>query len=235
MNSELQMLLDLQKLDLQIAELSRRSETVPLEIQRIDQLLEENQLELERLRQRVEEFRKKRRSLEGETDLLRQKLSKYKDQLMAVKTNKEYQAVLHEIALVEQEIGQSEDRILDAMLAADEAAKEAEGIEKGLREHGQEIHDKRAELVQSAAEARSEIENAKVNRTALAGNIPLELKEMYDRIAGARGGIALAAARDQSCQICHVRMRPQLFSEIKTNQRIVTCESCNRILYYSPD
>jgi len=44
----------------------------------------------------------------------------------------------------------------------------------------------------------------------------------------------MAAARDQSCQICHVRMRPQLFSEIKTNQRIVTCESCNRILYYSP-
>ncbi len=235
MNSELQMLLDLQQLDLRIAELSRRSETVPQEIQRIDQLLEENQLELERLRQRVEEFRKKRRSLEGETDLLRQKLSKYKDQLMGVKTNKEYQAVLQEIALVEQEIGQSEDRILDAMLAADEASKEAAGIEKGLRDNEQEIHDKRAELVQSAAEAQSQIEEAKLTRIALAGTIPLELKELYDRIAGARGGVALAAARDQSCQICHVRMRPQLFSEIKTNQRIVTCESCNRILYYSPD
>ncbi len=235
MNSELQMLLDLQRLDLQIAELSRRSETVPREILRIDQLLEENQLELERLRQRVEEFRKKRRGLEGDTELLRQKLSKYRDQLMGVKTNKEYQAVLQEIALVEQEIGRSEDRILDAMLAADEATQEAEGIEKKLRENEREIHDKRAELVRSAEEAQSEIEQAKVHRNALVDTIPLELKEQYDRIASARGGVALAAARDQSCQICHVRMRPQLFSEIKTNQRIVTCESCNRILYYSPD
>ncbi len=235
MDSGLRKLMALQNIDLQIAELAKRAQNIPAEVRAIDQMLEQNQLELERLRQRVEEYGKTRRSIEGETELLRQKLAKFKDQLMSVKTNKEYQAVLHEISLAEQEISRAEDRILEAMLAADEAASEASGIEKDLHDHGREIQDRRRELLDFQASSEGEIERLRSQRAAVAAEVPEDLMGLYARIASARNGLAMAEARDQSCQICHVRMRPQLFNELKTNQRIVTCESCNRILYFSPD
>ena len=42
------------------------------------------------------------------------------------------------------------------------------------------------------------------------------------------------ATRDGLCSACHVRLRPQVFQEIRRNDQIIQCFSCNRILYYIP-
>ncbi|HZM52888.1 MAG TPA: C4-type zinc ribbon domain-containing protein [Vicinamibacteria bacterium] len=36
------------------------------------------------------------------------------------------------------------------------------------------------------------------------------------------------------CQVCHVKLRLQLYSDLKRNEEIVQCPACNRILYYEP-
>ena len=46
--------------------------------------------------------------------------------------------------------------------------------------------------------------------------------------------IAVAEARDGLCVVCHVRLRPQVFNEVRRNDGIVQCDSCTRILYYVP-
>jgi predicted nucleic acid-binding Zn-ribbon protein len=46
-----------------------------------------------------------------------------------------------------------------------------------------------------------------------------------------RGGIGVAAAREEACVICNVRMRPQIFQNVRRNESIITCDSCSRILY----
>jgi predicted nucleic acid-binding Zn-ribbon protein len=84
-----------------------------------------------------------------------------------------------------------------------------------------------------AAQAESEILVLQKERGQLEGEMPEELTQQYQKIASVRKGVALAEARDQSCQGCHVKLRPQLFTEIRTNQRIITCENCNRFLYYA--
>jgi predicted nucleic acid-binding Zn-ribbon protein len=42
------------------------------------------------------------------------------------------------------------------------------------------------------------------------------------------------ATRDGLCSACHVRLRPQVFQEVRRNDQIIQCASCNRILYYVP-
>jgi predicted nucleic acid-binding Zn-ribbon protein len=44
----------------------------------------------------------------------------------------------------------------------------------------------------------------------------------------------VAEARDGVCTLCHVRLRPQVFNEIRRNAQIIQCESCGRILYFVP-
>jgi RNase P subunit RPR2 len=62
--------------------------------------------------------------------------------------------------------------------------------------------------------------------------LPPEILELYERVRKARRGLALAEARDGCCTACNVRLRPQVYNEVRTNESVVTCESCSRILYY---
>ena len=41
----------------------------------------------------------------------------------------------------------------------------------------------------------------------------------------------VSAARDYVCEVCKVRIRPQVFQEIKKNDQIIACDACQRILY----
>ena len=42
------------------------------------------------------------------------------------------------------------------------------------------------------------------------------------------------ATRDGLCSLCHVRLRPQVFQQERTNDQIIHCDICQRILYYIP-
>jgi len=36
------------------------------------------------------------------------------------------------------------------------------------------------------------------------------------------------------CQQCHVKLRPQMYVDLRKNETIQQCPSCSRILYYEP-
>ena len=232
-NSELQILIRIQQLDLKIVELQERNEQIPQKIQTFKQRLEASRRTVEESVTSAKERDKERRGLEGEVDSLREKLSRYQTQLMEVKTNKEYQAMLHEIDSVEQEIVGREDKILEAMVAVDEWKEKLRRARLQLDEEEKEVSGKTSELEAFTARAEGEIDKLREEKSQLLGEIPSGLIQQYERIASARYGVALAEAKDQSCQACHVKLRPQLFNDLKTNQFIITCESCNRILYHA--
>jgi predicted nucleic acid-binding Zn-ribbon protein len=85
-----------------------------------------------------------------------------------------------------------------------------------------------------AERARLEAERAarQDSRTAILKDIPGELFDDYKRIAKTRGGIAMAEAIEERCQVCMVRLRPQVFQELRMGEKIFHCESCRRILYF---
>lgn len=231
-NSELQTLIHLQEVDLKIMRLQERIKQIPREIEALDEGLQASRYDFAQVGKNIEEKNKERRRLEGDVELLRQKLSKYKTQLMEVKTNREYQAMLHEIDAVEKEIRAKEDLILEGMVAAEEWEKELRQNRGKLEQEEREIAAQRKELENFAAQFDLEIAQLREERSRLQREIPRELIQQYERIASVRRGVALAEARDQSCQSCHVKLRPQLFNDLRTNRFIITCESCNRILYY---
>ena len=68
----------------------------------------------------------------------------------------------------------------------------------------------------------------------LTAQISKDALVVFDRVAYGRKGLALAEARDGLCTVCHVRLRPQIFNEVRRNDSVIQCESCTRILYYVP-
>ena len=56
---------------------------------------------------------------------------------------------------------------------------------------------------------------------------------IFETTAKGRKGVAVAEAKDGLCTICHVRLRPQVFNEVRKNESIIQCDSCRRILYFA--
>ncbi|RPI27283.1 MAG: hypothetical protein EHM61_08950 [Acidobacteria bacterium] len=231
-NLELQSLVQLQDLDLALKELRDKIRRVPLEMTALEQELADFRRAHQTALQKQEEGDKERRRLESEVEAFRLKLSKYRDQLMSVKTNKEYQAMLAEIANCEREISAKEDEILERMMLADDWFRQQRAAAAELSTKEKEIQARRHELEAFQTRAESELNQLEKRRDSLRQKLAPELIALYERIATARHGVAVAPALDQSCQACHVRLRPQLFNEVRRNLQIIRCESCSRILYY---
>jgi len=76
---------------------------------------------------------------------------------------------------------------------------------------------------------------ARKEREELFANLPKQMSGLYARIkARIRDGVAVAEARNRSCSACFMSLRPQVMSEIRRGEEIITCDNCGRILFYVP-
>ncbi len=178
-----------------------------------------------------QELAKQRRARESDVEMMRTKLARLKGQLMTVKTNKEYTAMLHEIQAAEDHIRAAEDGILDIM-------ERMEAMESKLAQKDKELKAKEAELREQITKSEmavpaleADVSKLCEQKIALESCIGAELLGRYRRIAEARKGIALAEAKDELCSACHVRIRPQVLADLLRTEEIHMCDSCSRILF----
>ena len=231
MNPDLRNLIALQDIELKIAGLQKEASDVPNKIQNFGNELQRVKTEHDARVAHMKEMAARRRSLEGEVDVLRSKLSRLKDQLMAVKTNKEYTAMLHEIQLAEAQIRGEEDRILELMEETEGKEKNLKGEEQGMLKKSAELQEAIRQTNQSVPLLEAELARLREQRALMESQIGAELIARYRRIAEARKGVALAEAKDELCTACHVRIRPQMYAELMRTDNIHVCDSCSRILF----
>jgi uncharacterized protein len=177
------------------------------------------------------ELTKQRRTREADVEMMRTKLSRLKEQLMTVKTNKEYTAMLHEIQMAEAQIRTVEDGILEIMEQMESLEDTLAQEEKVLKARQAELEALIRKLEEAAPLLEAEVVGLQGEKAAMEKQIESELLARYRRIADARRGIALAEAKDELCSACHVRIRPQVFADLFRAQAIHVCDSCSRILF----
>jgi len=161
----------------------------------------------------------------------RAKLSRLKDQLMAVKTNKEYTAMLHEIQMAEDQIRGEEDKILEIMEAMEGKELDLKREEQEMLKRCSELQESIRKTTESAPIIESELAKLREEKIQMESHVGSELLSRYRRIAEARKGVALAEAKDELCSACHVRIRPQMYAELLRTENIHACDSCSRILF----
>jgi predicted nucleic acid-binding Zn-ribbon protein len=175
-----------------------------------------------------------RRAVEKDVALHQGRLSKFREQAMAVKTNQEYHAIQKEIEFAQNEMKAAEDKVLERMLEADDLAAAAKKGEADLTSETKKVDSDRKAMAAEFAELRASLERIRAERQAIVSTLSPQLLSMFERVSQRRNGIAVAEARDGICTICHVRMRPQVFNTVRRNEEIVQCDSCQRILYFVP-
>jgi predicted nucleic acid-binding Zn-ribbon protein len=235
MSPDLDRLIKLQHLDTQIAEARAAIAAHPQKIAAADARLAEARGVLDAAKQRLADNQDARRALEKDVSLYQGRLSKFRDQQGAVKTNKEYQALGHEIETAQHDIEAVEEKVLERMVEADAVALDVKKAEAEFAKHQQQVDAEKKELVADLATTEEQLTRATEARAALVKDLEPRLLALFEQVAKVRKGIALSVAtRDGLCSACHVRLRPHVFQQIRTNEQIIQCDSCNRIVYYIP-
>ena len=233
MDQGLKTVIELQQLDAEIAEFSAQIDLLPKEIQAIETQLHEFIHAHDERKQRLAKNLKERKDFEVEIQSIRAKINKHKDQLYEVKTNEQYKAMLKEIEGEEAKVRSFEDQILEKMV-------EAEDLEEHIRDAASRLDSEKSRVAaevqklqslrQEDVEKRDELE---ARRNSDAASIDSQLLAQYERLRRGKRGQAVAEVRNGLCSACNVLLRPQLFNEIRSNESVMTCEQCGRILYFT--
>ena len=234
MNPNLEKLIKLQKIEIQIAEFSEGLKQLPQRLKLMEKKLEKTSDLLKLGNEDIKEIEFNRRQAENKIKVVEEKISTYRVQLSDVKTNEQYKALLQEIDFQNKKIHTVEDDILRDMEKEDRLKINYVELEEKYRQEVSQVNEEKKIAQKAADEIEIKLEQSEKERDTLIKLIIPEVYRIYRSISDIRKGIGLACAT-KSCQGCHVRIRPSILSRVMGNEEILTCENCNRILYWQPD
>jgi len=225
-------LLELQKLDLAVARLDVETREIPQQVQALESRLTGARSALDQAKGKADQIQKNRRAKERELDEAAQNVKKKQARLFEIKTNEEYSAVLKEIESLKEKSSKLETEILELLERGDVAAKTVTDAEKEFKA-AEGLHQKeRAEKGAQLARLKQDLAGLKEASKGQASRLDSTLLQQYMRLAKTRG-VAVVAVKDGSCTGCGIALTPQTYNEVRRNDRMFTCSSCNRILYFA--
>ena len=229
---DLERLIALQRVDAEAADARKQMAAHPELVKAADARLAAAKAALDAARLALKTSQDDRRALEKEASLFEGRLAKFKDQQSAVKTNREYQALGHEIETATAELGAVEEKEIAKMVEADGLTEKVTQAEAALAAQQAKVDAEKAVLAGQFAQQEARLADAVQQRASIVAQISAPTLAIYEQVAKVRKGVGIAAAADGLCSVCHVRLRPTVYQQVRHNDTIIQCESCHRILYF---
>jgi len=234
--AELAQLIALQNADSNIRRLQTEIESIPSRRAEIEKEFDQRAFEIRGMEDRRDIARHERTRLEAEIFDQKQRAERADRNLMAAKKPEEYTAAIREADAARKQISAFETQVLEQMEISEQA-------EKDLAERAPEVEKLRGEMEASfktfdkQAKAQQKLlEQAHEDRERLTRELPKATSALYKRISSRiRDGVAVAEARNGACTACYMALRPQIMSQVRKGDEVITCDNCNRILYYAPN
>lgn len=235
MHPDTHLVIQLQRLDQQIAALEKEVADLPKQVAAIEKALDSHLRKLEADKAALAANQRDRKKFEGDIQMQEQKISKLRDQMLQAKTNEQYRAFQHEIEYAEKEIRKAEDGILELMTASEALGTNVKSAEAALNEEKKQVEAEKSKAREATAGDQKKLEELRAERQGISGKIPANTIKSYDRIRKKwHGGVAIADATGGKCSACQIVLRPQYMQDLKKGEQLLTCESCGRFLYYNP-
>ena len=233
MNSDLELLLKLQVIDYDIGELERSKEYLPDMMGNLKHEISDAQTKLDAVTSELEEAKIRQKNLELEVSSKEAELQKFQQQMMSIKTNKEYDALVGQIDSVKENISSSETELLELI----DRIAELEKLMVEYREkvsHVEENNNKQLQILQDKiANIGNTMSGKMMNRTEVSSAIPKPILTIYERVRKGKGGTVVVVVKRRACGACYKALTPKKVQEIKKGDRIHTCDNCGRIMFWN--
>jgi len=225
-------LIELQKLDIQMAELRDLRGDLPHQVKSLERELKRAEKNVSDIEEQYNERKIRHSNLQGEIAALEEKREKYKKQLFDVTSNREYDAVTMEIEQASISISDRESTVLELFDEIESLESELETRKKAFEELQGSHKEKQAELDKKIQETEKDEAYLDDQIGKVKRKIPPRHLSAYERIKKAKNGMALVPVKRKSCSGCYKNLPPQKVLEIRKMNKLHLCEVCGRILYW---
>ena len=231
---QLRILVQLQDKDFRIAEIVEKQKNLPSIIASVRGKLDKAQQELSEASDSFDSATKERKALESSLKDAETKVTKLKEKIPEIKTNKEYHALLKEIDTAVHEKSDIEEKILILFEKLDELKAKRSEKENVFKEE-EKVFNREKEIIEKDSNQLSEVlKELESQKAAIVSQVDTKLLSEYNRLLTDKKGLAVVTVKNEHCLGCNMRIPPQVFAEIKKNEKISYCLNCKRILYWKP-
>lgn len=221
---------ELHRIHQQLAELRDRLERGPRQVRA-------REASVAQLEARLAEAREKAKQTQMTVDRKQldlkageQKVVDLRVKLNAANSNREYQALLEQIAAAEMAGSVLSDEILEGLEKIDQHSAAVKESEKNLTAGKQELDKARKAVEESAAAIHSDITRLEAELAQAEQGLPADIKADYQRVVRSKGADSLSAVDDGVCTGCGQQITLNMQNELKLN-KLVFCKACGRLLY----
>jgi len=230
--NQLELLLRLQVIDYDLGELERSKEYLPDMMENLNREMEESESKYQTAAKDLETAKVTQKTLEVDIKGKEAELQKYQQQMMSIKTNKEYDALVSEIDAVKETISNKETELLETI-------ELITTLEKNIVEYKEKLELVKENNTRQLGILQQKIDSIgdktaekKSERKLIAASIPRGTISVYERVRKGKGGSAVVAVKRRACGACYKTLTPKKIQDIRKGDRILTCDNCGRVLYW---
>lgn len=233
MKEQINILIELQRILTESAALSEALAAVPGQLELLDSRLKRSEEEINDKESFYQEQKKNYRRQELEVQAVLSRIQASQSKLSAVKTNKEYQALLKEIDEQKAKNSELEDDMLDFLEHMDQSEADIAELKSFCRVLAADISAEKADIRQTAEQKNRLLQKLKAEREQTMARLdPALLKRFWSVKAAHPDGLAVASVTHAVCSGCNLNIPPQMFNELQKAETIRLCPTCERIIYW---
>lgn len=240
MNPDLEHLIVLQAQDLDLERLRAELAALPRRVSDADARLAAATRQQAAVRQALADEERLRRGQESEIGTQRTKLDRLRRSLDVATSAAQVSAFEHEIGFATATVSRLEDEELASMERTETLEAEGNRATAAVAVAERELADERERSARLSGELREQSDGLQAQRIELRGQIDEAALGMYDRLSRSKGTAvaeALGNATQGRCSACQMGVRPQRWQDLTSREhedKIFTCESCGRLLFWDP-
>lgn len=227
----LRALVELQKLDAAADALKKEADAVKPKIEAVKTDLANEKKAMEKAKAKLVELEKAKKAKELDAAAKEESARKRTGQLNELKSNDAYKAMQAEIDQDKAAVGAIETQILQIMEDIDKAKAEEKAEAAELKKVEDFAKKDIEKLEAEMSHALGRYNEAKAARDAAVAAVPPAELKVYEHIRGRGKPDAIVPVVGGHCGACQINLAPSMQVELAKLKTLVTCESCQRILY----
>lgn len=225
-------LVELQAIDTKTTQIEAYLKEVPLKIEELDAHIDEFGQTVAEQETALSELKKKYRDDEAGVKANQDLIRKSNQKLPAVKTNKEYQAILKEIEELRKKNSRIEDEMLTALDKMEAEEKQLSEKNEAFEKLKQEIQQEKDSLQEAYQTEKEKLDALKSDWDKVSEKMDPQLLKRFLSVRAQTKNAAIVAAVNAVCQGCYMNIPPQMYNELQRIDSLKFCPHCHRIIYW---
>jgi len=221
---------ELASMEASLFSIKHQLEEIPQNLKEMESRLTSLQSQLQEKTNKVQTFEQEYRQKEFELTDSKEKTKAREARLFEIKTTKEYQAAIKEVAAGKKQNQETEAFLLQRMGEIENLKKEIAPFEEEMTTLSAKVAEEKGRISGELEGLQKQLEEKVATKQQLFSTLDASLVSHYERIL-VRRQPAVAQVRSGSCQECNMNVPPQLFIELQKYREVIHCPSCHRILY----